>query len=173
MLAVGSNNGIVTIHNLPDGNATRRVHAHRGEVWGVVFSPDNASLATASRDEPEGVKVWTTDSWELVQVLRGHIGPVFDLGFSSDGLHLVTCGLDKTLRVWSCHGSKSPNSWRCDNILVGHNDAVMSCAFSPGHSGKDVVASGARDGSARAWRLADVPQFNAADAATYGLPLSY
>lgn len=174
MLAVGSNNGVVTIHSLPDGNATRRVHAHRGEIWGIAFAPDNVSLATASRDDPESVKVWATDSWELVQVLRGHVGSVFDVGFSSDGLHLVTCGLDKTLRVWICLGSTSntPNSWRCDNILVGHNDAVMSCAFSPSHSGNDLVASGARDGSARVWRLADVPKFTAADAAAYGLPLS-
>mmetsp|Transcript_82363 Transcript_82363/g.228518 ORF Transcript_82363/g.228518 Transcript_82363/m.228518 type:complete len:344 (+) Transcript_82363:130-1161(+) len=192
LLAVGSNTGVVTIHNLPDGNATRQVHAHRGEVWAVAFSPDRSLLATASRDEPDGVKLWATESWELAQALRGHVGLVLDCAFSPDSSQLVTCGYDRTLRVWrhygggsgaadagatssadgSCLGSNpgSGGTWRCENILVGHNDAVLSCAFAPGTRG--VVASGARDGSARAWRLADVPQITAAEAAAHGVPFS-
>merc|ERR1712216_392259 len=114
--------GIVTIHNLPDGNATRRVHAHKGEVWATLFSPDHSILATASRDEPEGVKLWLTDRWELLQALRGHIGTVLDLSFSADGMQLVTCGMDKTLRLWRRGGSA--NHWKCINILVGHHDVV-------------------------------------------------
>lgn len=188
LLAVGSHSGIVTIHNLPDGNTTRRVHAHRGEVWAVSFSPDRSLLATASRDEPDGVKLWATESWELMQALRGHVGVVLDCAFSADGSQLVTCGFDRTLRVWrrrrgdsSGAGSGAAGSdvgdgtapgatWRCENILVGHGDAVLSCAFGP--EGTGVVASGARDGAARAWRLADVPQITAADAAAHGVSLT-
>lgn len=172
LLAVGSNTGIVTLHNLPDGNATRRIHAHRGEVWATHFSPDQSLLVTASRDEPESVKIWSTEKWEMLQALRGHIGAVLDVGFSADGLQLVTCGMDKTLRLWIRRGG-SAGIWKCENVLVGHHDAVLSCAFSPSAGGKEVVASGARDGSARAWRLADVPRYTSADAATYGLPLDY
>jgi len=182
LLAVGSNTGVVTIHNLPEGNATRRVHAHRGEVWSVEFSPDRSLLATASRAEPQCVKLWSTGSWELVQALQGHVGIVLDCAFSPDGLQLVTCGFDRTLRVWRCSGGDTGgncdtvshgtahDTWRCENILCGHNDVVLACAFAPGSAG--IVASGARDGVARAWRLADVPQFTAADAANYGVPFS-
>lgn len=183
VLAVGSNTGVVTIHNLPDGNATNQVHAHRGEVWALAFSPDRSLLATASRDEPDGVKLWSTERWELTQALRGHVGAVLDCAFSPDGLQLVTCSFDRTLRVWRRRGAAATagagsvvdgsrtafsGTWRCENILVGHNDAVISCAFAPGERG--VVASGARDGVARAWRLADVPQITAADASAYGVP---
>lgn len=168
-LAVGSNAGIVTIHNLPDGNAFRRIHAHRLEVWATLFSPDQRLLATASSDEQEGVKIWSTDRWEMVQALSGHIGMVLDLSFSVDGSQLVTCGFDKTLRLWSRPAGRGAppclGNWRCENVLVGHHDAVLSCAFSPVSGGKEVVASGARDGSARAWRLADVPQYSHSDSA--------
>lgn len=175
LLAVGSNTGVVTIHNLPDGNASRRVHAHRGEVWSVAFSPNRSLLATASCDEPDGVKLWATDSWELLQALRGHVGVVLNCAFSADGSQLVTCGFDRTLRVWRQHDSTQARAatsregvWRCENILVGHKDAVLTCAFAPAsHAG--VVASGSRDGVARAWRLSDVPQITGADAAAYGV----
>lgn len=181
LLAVGSNTGIVTIHNLPDGNATRRLHAHRGEVWAVSFSPDRSVLATSSRDEPDGIKLWATESWEVLQTLRGHVGAVFDCTFSPNGLQLVTCGVDRTLRVWKhrAGGAGSGNasssssgsvaavsSWLCDNVLIGHSDSVLSCAFAP----DGLVASGSLDGLARVWRLEDVPQFTAADAAACGIP---
>lgn len=183
ILAVGSDTGVVTIHHLPDGNATHRIQAHRGEVWAVAFPPNRSLMATGSRDEPDGVKLWTTDHWECLQVLRGHVGVVLDCSFSMDGMQLVTCGFDRTLRVWRRHeGSHNRASssragttarvderaatWRCENILVGHHDLVLSCAFA--HQ-DGIVASGARDGSVRAWRLADVPQITAADAAAYGL----
>lgn len=174
LLAVGSNTGIVTIHNLPDGNATRRVNAHKSEVWVTLFSPDQSLLATASRDEPDGVKLWSTERWEMVQALRGHIGPAWDISFSTDGSQLVTCGMDKTLRVWSRRGGgASSANWKLDNVLAGHHDAVMACSFSPTSTGKEVVGSGARDGSARVWRLADVPKFNTADSPAYGMPIDY
>lgn len=211
LLAVGSKTGVVTIHNLPDGNATRQVHAHRFEVWAVMFSPDKSQLATVSRDEPDSVKLWHTGSWELVQALRGHIGVVLDCSFSWDGSQLVTCGLDRTLRLWRFRGSintdagvsnqggvgvssaSTPNrigtvaaggtlgtsigssvngTWRCENVLLGHNDAVMSCAFLPDPK-LGIVASGARDGGARAWRLADVPLTKPTDPGVPGsMPLA-
>merc|ERR1712039_609756 len=198
LLALGSHTGTVAFHSLPDGNATRCLHAHRGEVWAVQFSPDRSLLATTSRDEPDSVKLWSTSSLDLVQALRGHVGIVLDCAFSSDGLQMVTCGFDRTLRVWrrrggsirssSCSSSSSSScqyssiagastspacSWRCENVLVGHGDVVMSCAFAHGVAevgGGILVASGARDGLVRAWRLADVPQLTAAEAAAQGVP---
>lgn len=178
-LAVGSSTGAATIHSLPDGSALKRWRAHRGEVWAVAFSPEGSLLATAARDEFESVRLWGTESLELLQALRGHIGAVLDCAFSPDGQQLVTCGADRTLRVWRPTGASASRgrgqslgegvagaeavpgagvvseTWLCEQLLVGHADLVLSCAFSPLGSG--LVASGARDGVARAWRLADVP----------------
>jgi WD40 repeat protein len=102
---------------------------------------------------------------------------------------MLSCGFDRTLRIWSrkdaphlVHGgAPAPAAagtladWRCENVLVGHNDAVLCCAFAPqrGSSPSGVVASACRDGHVRAWRLADVPKFSSADAAALGLPGLY
>lgn len=191
-LAVGASIGTATIHSLPDGCAIRRWRAHRAELWVVAFSPDRSLLATGSRDEPEGVRLWSTDSWDLVQSLRGHGGAVLDCSFSANGLQLLSCGADRTLRVWKANengsrknslatggtftendssgivggngsstdldtGDMDSGGWCFDRVLVGHADMVLSCAFSPAPR-IGIVASGARDGAARVWRLADVPQ---------------
>merc|ERR1719199_2426432 len=99
-MVVGSPSGIVTIHTLPDGMVTRRLQAHQSEVWAVAFSPSRALLATGARQDPDGVKLWNAETWEPLQVLRGHVGLVLDLAFSSDGTQLASCGFDRTLRVW-------------------------------------------------------------------------
>mmetsp|Transcript_24052 Transcript_24052/g.66901 ORF Transcript_24052/g.66901 Transcript_24052/m.66901 type:complete len:333 (-) Transcript_24052:109-1107(-) len=180
LLAVGSNTGVVVIHNLPDGNAVRRWRAQRSEVWAIVFSPNRSLLATASRDDFDGVRLWSTETWDLSQALRGHSGVVLDCAFSGCGTQLVTCGSDRTLRLWCCRnadlsrlggGDGNGASWRCEQILVGHGDAVLSCAFSPVTSSGGIVASGARDGAARVWRLADVPLHPVLETTSCGLPL--
>lgn len=175
VLAVGSPSGIVTTHSLPEGVGTHQLHAHRSEVWAIAFSPDGQLMATASREEPDGLRLWRTDGWQLVQNLRGHVGCVLSAGFSANGLRLVSSGFDKTLRIWApvadgaaAAAAGPPLEWRCENILAGHGDAVLASAFAPG--GAAVVASGSRDGMSRAWRLKDVPFFTVADAQQYNVP---
>lgn len=168
-LAVGSSTGIVTMHTLPGGVAARRLHAHGSEVWALAFSPDRNLLVTASADDTDALKLWST-AGALLQVLSGHVGLVLDCAFSRDSLQLVTCGFDRTVRLWRWQQGALQPSWVCENVLAGHGDAVLSCAFAPGNAAVGgVVASGSRDGTARAWRLADVPPLSAADAAYYGV----
>lgn len=168
-LAVGSSTGIVTLHSLPGGAAVRRLHAHRSEVWALAFSPDRSLLVTASGDDPDGLKMWSAVG-ELIQVLNGHVSLVLDCTFSRDSLQLVTCGFDRTVRLWHRPQGTVQAMWTCENVLSGHTDAVLTCAFAPGNAAVGgVVASGSRDGTARAWRLADVPPLSAADAAYYGV----
>jgi len=176
ILAVGSNTGIVTTHELPDGISTQRLHAHRSEVWALDFSPSRPVLATAG--DEDGIKLWDTESWEMIQLLRGHTGVVLDCGFSFDGSQLLTCGMDQTLQLWGVYGPdakrdphRGTGSWQRENVLVGHHDVVLSCVFAP-PSGSQVVASGARDGTTRAWRLADVPRFTSADASNGGVAVA-
>lgn len=158
-LAVGSHLGIVTIHLLPWGYTNFQIHAHQGEVWSVKFSPDQSLLATASSKEVGWVKLWETDGWDLVHTLRGHSDVVLDCSFAPNGLGLITCGFDRTVRVWSRSKHRADDdggTWNCDNILAGHSDAILACAYSPTNAG--IVASGANDGGLRAWRLTDAPR---------------
>lgn len=158
LVAMGSPSGIVTVHKLPDGYVQHRIHAHRTAVWSVAFSSNGELLATGARDDPEGIKLWITDDWSLAHVLRGHASVVLDLSFGADGLQLVSCGIDRTLRIWGARRNAAARiEWRCEQVLQGHDDAVLSCSYAPAHT-PGIVASGSRDGTARVWRLSEVPQ---------------
>lgn len=56
-------------------------------------------LASSSYDGT--VKLWSADNWVAVKTLRGHTDKVMNCDVSRDGLCVVSCGWDRTLRVWS------------------------------------------------------------------------
>ncbi len=84
--------------------------AYGGEIWKHAFSPDSLWLATATgllryeeltlAIEPEyTVRLWdlhSMKSWEL----KGHQDIVCDVAFTPDTNRLVSCSLDRTIRVW-------------------------------------------------------------------------
>jgi len=46
------------------------------------------------------VKVWA-DDWHLQLVFVGHAGPVTCLAVYPYGMHVLSAGVDQTMRVWS------------------------------------------------------------------------
>ena len=66
-----------------------------------------------------------------------------DIGFSTDGAHVVTASKDGTVRVSNAK-TGAPLV-----VLTGHGDAVTSAAFT-GPAGSPVVTA-SRDGTARIW----------------------
>ncbi len=81
---------------------------HTDFVVGLVFSPDMATLASASCDGT--VRLWAlsailevgagVDEGAGSRVFRGHLERVWGLAFSSDGNLLASCSEDRTLRLW-------------------------------------------------------------------------
>ena len=69
----------------------------------VQFSPDGRWIATASFDK--AVKLWDGLKGSFVATLRAHVGPVYQLAWSSDSRLLVSGSKDSTLKVGgrSCH----------------------------------------------------------------------
>lgn len=63
----------------------------------VQFSPDGRWIATASFDK--AVKLWDGQKGGFVATLRGHVGPVYQLAWSSDSRLLVSGSKDSTLKV--------------------------------------------------------------------------
>ena len=90
---------------------------HSGEVWDVAFSPDGSILASSGDDRC--VRLWNTETWEEIAVLRlaGRSSFLNSLSFSPDG-QLLACpdGVwDLSTRV------------RINRFV----DEVMHVAFSP------------------------------------------
>ncbi|MEP7356511.1 MAG: hypothetical protein ABI847_04680 [Anaerolineales bacterium] len=71
---------------------------HTASVLSVAFSPDGASLATASVDTH--VRLWRTADGSALAGLNGHSDFVFAVAFAPDGKTLASGAADGSVRLW-------------------------------------------------------------------------
>lgn len=123
------------------GSAQRTLAGHKGDVWGVAFSPDGQRIATGSADKT--AKVWDATTGEPLLTLVGHEGMVKSVAFSSDGRRIVTgggrWGAGKNpgeVKVWDA------TTGRLLQDLQGHAYCVWSVAID---SDGPRIVSGAGD----------------------------
>lgn len=116
---------------------------HKGDLWGVDFSPDGKYLATGSNDKT--ARLWDLASGQTIRVFSGHTGELGEVVFSPDGKYLLSGSADKTARLWDVASGETVQ------IFSGHTGSVDSVAFSP--DGKYIVTAGS-DATARIWDVA-------------------
>lgn len=68
-------------------------------VWSVHFSPDGKQFVTGGNTS--NVRVWNTETGEVVLTMKGHEGSVESVLFSPDGNRIFSCGADNTIKVWN------------------------------------------------------------------------
>ncbi|MGF7237929.1 MAG: WD40 repeat domain-containing protein [Frankia sp.] len=71
---------------------------HTAKVWSVAFTPDGATLATASGYR--SVRLWHVVTGQQTAVLTGHTRTVTSVTFFPDGGTLATASYDDTVRLW-------------------------------------------------------------------------
>jgi WD40 repeat protein len=114
--------------------------SHKEAVTMAIFSPDDALVATVSKDKT--AKIWqATDGKELF-TLKGHEDTIVSCDFSRDGSLLVTASLDKTAKIWKVSDASLVAT------LSGHTDGIEKAIFSP--DGKQVVTI-SYDKTAKLW----------------------
>jgi hypothetical protein len=64
-----------------------------------AFSNDGSMIATGSKDHK--VKIWNTDTGDLIKEFKGHLGPVTSVAFSANNMILYTASVDGSVRKWS------------------------------------------------------------------------
>lgn len=123
-----------TIDDLPDLLA-----GHEKDVWSVAFFPDGNRMISGSADQT--LRVWDTNSNQLIATLRGHQGSVNAVSISADGQAAVSGSDDGTLRLWQIISD--------DEFLttLTADDAVNTLDLDA----DDRVAIGSDDGSISLW----------------------
>ena len=123
---------------------------HKDGVSCVTFSPDGATLATASFDCT--VNLWDVAKWRKTVTIVHLGGAVSSVAFSPNGKVLATGGWGGNAKD-SVHEVKlwDTRTHALIATLRGHTSGIMSVAFSP--DGRR-LATGSMDGTARVWDVA-------------------
>jgi WD40 repeat protein len=137
----GNKNIFKNINKIYSENIFYSVAAkHETAVSSAAFSPDGKSILTGSYDNT--ARLWDLQG-NIVQVFRGHVGPIWSVAFSPDGKSILTGSSDNTARLWDLHGNVI-------QVFKGHEGEIFSVAFSPdGNS----ILTGSSDNTARLWDI--------------------
>jgi WD40 repeat protein len=132
--------GDVRVWDIAGGKEVQTLKDHQAGVFGLAYSPDGKSLASAWEDGT--VKVWDVPTGKARLTFREHSGRVRCLAFSPHGKRLVSGGNDTVVRICDAHTGKKLLALR------GHTAGIVSVAFSPDGQ---MVASCGDDGTVRIW----------------------
>ena len=94
---------------------------------GVAVTPDGVHVVShynSDSDVGNTVHMWKLHTGEDTMVFEGHSGTVNDVTVSRDGSRLVSCSLDKTVRVWDAASGK-------EVFTLEHSNYVFSVALTP------------------------------------------
>jgi WD40 repeat protein len=131
-----------------DGAEVRRFEGH-APLNSVAFSPDGRHIVSGAgqrmRDGTDNaLRLWDLGTGREVHRFEGHGQRVNAVAYCSDGLQIVSCSADKTVRLWNTA------TGRC-RTFEGHDDEVTAFAISP--SGRYIV-SASLDKRSLIWEIA-------------------
>ena len=99
-LASATSHGFIQVYRTDNGELLLQFKAHESWVCGIVWSPDDHTLISASWDKT--VKFWNSSTGRQIgQPCTGHTELICSLAITSDGSFIATASNDKTIRVWS------------------------------------------------------------------------
>ena len=126
-----------------DGVVPLKIDAHDVPLFGLAFSPDGDTVATASQDTT--VRLWDAHTGAPVATLTGHTDSVEAVAFSPDGKLLASVGGDRTLRVHDLRSGRVVKQ-----LPTKEKYSLNAVAFTP--DGKTVATAGVA-GTINLWPL--------------------
>ncbi|EMD91213.1 hypothetical protein COCC4DRAFT_194035 [Bipolaris maydis ATCC 48331] len=123
---------------------------HTGEIVSIAISDSGKYLATG--DMHARLIIWDADTLTPRHLFTRHRDAVLSLSFRRGTDQLFSGGADRAVIVWS-----APESAYIET-LVGHQDAVIGVAGGLEVNQETCVSVGARDRTARLWRVVEENQ---------------
>jgi WD40 repeat protein/serine/threonine protein kinase len=139
-LAVGTNDGVAAIWEIPSGRRVRGLRDAGASVDAVAFSHDGTLVAAASRDGME--QVWDVSSGSLRTQFNSHRNRIYAVEFSAAGDLLLSAGAEGAIVI------SNVSTGMAVTRLEGPNALVITAHFDP-ESRRVVGASW--DGTSRVW----------------------
>jgi WD40 repeat protein len=89
----------VCLWDVAEGKLLRRLKGHRASISALSFSPDGATLASASQDVT--VRLWDVASGQELRTIKCHTPAALAIVFTRDGKTLITAGADGPICLWN------------------------------------------------------------------------
>ncbi|KAI1942774.1 pre-rRNA processing protein [Ophidiomyces ophidiicola] len=146
---------IKSVRGLQSVDPEQESQGHTGNILSVAVSPSGKFLATGGMDKK--IIIWDSDTLIPLKTFTQHRDAVSQLAFTrrisaaTTGEQMFSASFDRTIKTWSL----SPGSHAYVETLFGHQDHVVS--VSP-MATDECVSVGARDRTARLWKVVDETQ---------------
>lgn len=108
------------------------------------LSPNGEKIAVGGLWNGD-IRVWSAKNAQLIWLLQGHTGIVYQTAFSPDSKLLASASADGTIRLWDVENGAHLRT------MVGHTGPVFRMAFSP--DGSRLISSG-EDQQLIVWNVA-------------------
>ncbi|MBV9122674.1 MAG: hypothetical protein JO112_04905, partial [Planctomycetes bacterium] len=142
LLASGDRNGGLFVWEAPTGREFYTLRGHTAAITGLSWRPDANVVASASEDGT--VRLWEMENGNQIKSWGAHGGGVEGVAYSPDG-RLVSCGRDKTVKVWDGNGNPQRS-------LEPFGDIALRAVFTQDNAR---VVAGDWSGEVRVWSVAD------------------
>lgn len=120
---------------------------HIGEIIAIAASQDGKFVATGGKDNR--IVIWDPETLKPLRIFKQHRSPVIGLVFRRNTNQMYSCSADRTVKSWSL------DELAYVETLFGHQDEVVGITAL---AGERCVTVGARDRTARLWKIVDETQ---------------
>ena len=96
--AGGQDGATIRLWEAQTGRLLHTIKGHQWWVWGLAYSPDGNTLASASADKT--IRLWDAATGEPLRTLEGHRDEVRQIAWNPDGQMLASTSEDDTVRFW-------------------------------------------------------------------------
>ncbi|KAF9092621.1 WD_REPEATS_REGION domain-containing protein, partial [Mortierella sp. GBA35] len=137
-LAVGLNNGDITIYDTSNWSRIHQLRGHQQAVTSLAYSPTDNQLLSGSSDST--VRLWNCKTGLSDFVLKAHSSKVVAVAFSLSGEQFASAGQNSSPKLWSA----KTGTLVCD--LAASFYDISSIEYSPNG---EQIAMGCWDGTVR------------------------